>query len=162
MVQIEEIRGVDGVTQLIARSGVAARRAGMEAMRRIAAAVRKKAFEYAPKSPTQTITSRTLKLKRRTSSKKTPGGLERSIRGETENTPEGPIARIFIASNSEAGAYAKRIHDEKGKTWWKRGPGTVAKGPQADEKFVFRAIEDLRQYFVPILEQEIRKELARA
>lgn len=158
-----DIKGLDGVIRLIDKfSGAAAMRGAEAGMRRIANAVRKKAFEFAPKSPTQTILSATLKLKKRTASKRTPGGLERSIRGEVEVGPDGAVAKIFIAANAPAGAYAKRIHDEKGKTWWKRGPGTVAKGPQADEKFIERAIEDQRQYFAPILEQEIRKELAKA
>lgn len=36
------------------------------------------------------------------------------------------------------GKYALRIHDEKGKAWRRRGPGTVAKGARADDKFILR------------------------
>ena len=48
---------------------------------------------------------------------------------------------IMVPSNSPAGKYAGYIHDEKGSKWFKRGVGTIAKGPQADEKFIPRAIK---------------------
>ena len=145
------------VAEALRRAGDAAPKGIAAAMKRIAAAVRKRAVQYAPRSPTQTILSKTLKRKRRTSQKTTPGGLEKSIRGETEQVSGTTVARIFVASNAPAGAYAKYIHDEKFKKWWKRGPGTVAKGAKADEKFVERAITDLQKHFVPIIEQELRR-----
>ena len=64
-----------------------------------------------------------------------PGGLERSIQLETGDD----FATVFVPSNSEAADYAVRMHDEKGLTWKHRGPGTQAKGPQADDKFIERA-----------------------
>lgn len=71
-----------------------------------------------------------------------PGGLERSI--ESEVYTEGHVmgVRVFVAANADAGDYAEKMHDEKGKTWKKRGIGTVNKGSQADEKFAKRAVED--------------------
>ena len=94
--------------------------------------------------------------KRRASSGKAhavPGGLEKSI--DTESIREG--CSIFVASNSPAGKYAKRIHDEKGKKWWKRGPGTVRKGAQADEKFIERAVNARRQQNIGLVMGEILK-----
>lgn len=52
-----------------------------------------------------------------------------------------------MAANAEAGKYAKRIHDEKGKTWRKRGPGTVAKGARADDKYIQRAVQKAAKEF---------------
>lgn len=49
---------------------------------------------------------------------------------------------IYVPMNSDAADYAKKMHDEKGQTWKNRGVGTVAKGPQADDEFIERAIED--------------------
>lgn len=92
----------------------------------------------APRSPTMKQRSATLVRKRRTKQKSAPGGLERSIVCDIM----GDTATIYILQNSAAGKYARRIHDEKGKTWWKRGAGTVAKGNRADEKFIQRALKD--------------------
>lgn len=97
----------------------------------------------APRSPTKKQGSATLKRKRRSKQRRAPGGLERSI--EYEVTPDS--ATIFVAQNAACRTakgfnYAKRIHDEKGVTWFKRGAGTVAKGARADEKFIERAIKE--------------------
>lgn len=97
-----------------------------------------------------------LRRKKRASSGKAhavPGGLEKSI--DTASTREG--CSIFVASNSPAGKYAKRIHDEKGRKWWKRGPGTVRKGAQADEKFIERAVVNRRQQNIDLVMGEILK-----
>ena len=56
-------------------------------------------------------------------------------------------AEVYVAANAEAGKYAKRIHDEKGKTWRKRGPGTVAKGARADDKYILRAVQQAAKDF---------------
>ena len=97
-----------------------------------------------------------LTRKKRASSGKAhavPGGLEKSI--EAASIREG--CSIFVASNSPAGKYAKRIHDEKGEKWWKRGPGTVRKGAQADEKFIERALRDRAQQNINLIMGEILK-----
>lgn len=93
----------------------------------------------APRSPSKAQYRRTLKTaKGRANSKfrATPGGLESAIRSEIH----GGAIDIVVPLNSVAGKYAKRMHDERGKTWWNRGPGTRAKGPQAGERFILRAI----------------------
>lgn len=66
-------------------------------------------------------------------------------------------AEVFVPSNSEAGKYARRIHEEKGLTWWRRGPGTEAKGAQADHKFILRAIEDEDSNMMKIIDSEMEK-----
>ena len=118
--------------------------------------VAKKAKAYAPRSPTRTQISATLKLKRRSSTQTMPGGLEKSIQYEVRlSDPKNPCAVVFVPSNSPAGAYAKFIHDEKGKKWFKRGIGTIAKGDQADEKFIERAIKDQSKFFEAIMKRAI-------
>ena len=94
-----------------------------------------------------------IKRKPRRKARATPGGLEDSI--EFEMTREGGV--IFVAANSDAGQYAYRIHNEKGKTWWNRGPGTRAKGPQADDKFIDRAVEANQDLIQQLMEDEIKK-----
>lgn len=92
-----------------------------------------------------------------------PGGLERSIKMECrqERDWERSAASIFVPTGSEAGKYARRMHDEKGKTWRKRGPGTVAKGARADEKFIERAIGDnaekFREKFARALDRTLKQ-----
>jgi hypothetical protein len=95
----------------------------------------------------------------RATSRPKPGGLIRSI----GMTSDAKNATIFVATNSEAGKYAYRIHEEKGKTWKNRGPGTVAKpaGLKADAKFISRAIADTRDKQLAILQNEIEKAIAK-
>lgn len=118
---------------------------------------RRTAKEYAPRSPTMKQLSAKLKRKRRTSHRTHPGGLEKSIEFEVK----GDSCAVFVSANSFAGKYAKRIHDEKGVTWHNRGPGTVHKGPQADEKFIERAIADKGDTFREIFDDELGSAIAR-
>jgi hypothetical protein len=83
----------------------------------------------------------------------TPGGLMRSIAFTSSDSQ----MEIFVPSNSPAGTYAKKIHDEKGSTWKERGPGTQAKGPQADEKFIERAVKDNEANILAIITDQVNK-----
>jgi hypothetical protein len=88
-------------------------------------------------------------------SRPNPGGLTRSIDYRvTEDDAE-----VFVSANSEAAKYAKKIHDEKGATWFNRGPGTVAKGPQADELFILRAVQSNRQTVLDLIRGELDRRL---
>lgn len=80
-------------------------------------------------------------------SRHAPGGLERSIQWRMRGKGFSLDAEVYVAANAEAGKYAKRIHDEKGKTWRRRGPGTVAKGPRADDKYILRAVQKAAKEF---------------
>lgn len=84
-----------------------------------------------------------------------PGGLEESV--EFEVNAQKLELSVFVADNSKARKYAKRIHDEKGVSWKKRGPGTVAKGARADDKFIERALKENETHIGAIIEDEMRK-----
>jgi hypothetical protein len=111
---------------------------------RIAVRVHAQARRNAPISPNQEQKDKLKKTKRKGKKKKKdatsrakPTGLTNSI----EFAHNAKQAEIFLPSNAPAGkGYGYIIHEEKGKTWHKRGPGTVAKGPQADDKFIERAV----------------------
>jgi hypothetical protein len=110
---------------------------------RIATLIRDTSVEYSPRSPTvgdiRKATGRKMAVRKaRGYSRPKPGGLERSIDFEAT----GQDASIFVSSNSEAGMYAFRIHEEKGITWQHRGIGTISKGSKADDDFIVRAIKD--------------------
>ncbi len=134
---------------------------------RIGALVKDTAVKYAPKSPTNkerrarsNATAAQWKAARkrrspRSTSREMPGGLMRSI--SFRATPD--FAEVFVAANSEAGKYAFTIHELKGKAWSKRGPGTVAKGSKADDKFITRAIEDRKPDIAKITKAAISAEL---
>ncbi len=107
----------------------------------------------APRSPTMKILSRTLKRKKRTAQRTMPGGLERSIFCESDDKR----ASVFVPLNSEAAKYARYIHDEKGKRWFNRGAGTIAKGQRADDKFIARAIHDNKSKFLAILKHYLER-----
>jgi len=120
------------------------------ALYRVGTLVKDRAVEYAPKSPTseelRAFRRKSGRGKRksagnrkaRATSRTKPGGLMRSISYKSN----AKMAEVFVATNSEAGRYAWRIHEEKGRTWHKVGPGTLAKGAKADHKFIERAIKD--------------------
>lgn len=81
-----------------------------------------------------------------------PGGLSRSIEW-TAGVHQGSV---YVARNAEGGKYAKRIHDEKGITWRNRGIGTIAKGMQADHKFIERALKDSQKEIDAIFKRFFR------
>ena len=129
-------------------------------LQRIGLLAQREAKANAPRSPTNKILSATLKRKKRTSRKMMPGGLEKSI--VYEILPGDECVSVFVAQNglcrSKKGFnYAKRIHDEKGVKWFKRGPGTIAKGPRADAKFIERAVTQNRDKFLAIFNEELHK-----
>lgn len=114
------------------------------------------AKKNAPISPTKKQYSATLVRKKRTSRRGfTPGGLVKSIQFEVKDG----TCTVFVGKSSPAGKYARYIHDEKGKRWWMRGPGTIAKGKRADEKFITRALKDCDRDIGRILTDELRKGL---
>jgi len=131
-----------------------------KAMQGVGLHAMREAKRNAPKSPTMKQRSATLKRKRRTKQKSNAGGLERSIQYDVM----GDTVSVYILQNAEcttAGGfnYAKRIHDEKGKSWFKRGAGTVAKGPQADEKFIQRAVFENAAKYQQKIDAAIQKAL---
>lgn len=118
------------------------------ALFRIGAVVKRTAVRYAPISPTSAMLRKLGK-----GDQGTPGGLMRSITFASD----AEKAEVFVPSNSEAGKYARKMHDEKGLSWWRRGPGTAAKGPQADHKFILRAIQDEGGTIGRIVDDEMEK-----
>lgn len=151
------IQGLDAVNSALRDLSKVAPAASRRAMARCGLLAVREAKANAPRSPTMKQLSATLKRKKRTMRRQLPGGLEKSIECEASETG----CSVFVASNSMAAGYAKRIHDEKGVTWSKRGPGTEAKGARADEKFIERAIRDNADNFARIVDDELDKELKR-
>ena len=129
------------------------------AMQRCGQIARREAIRNAPRSATQSMINNLRKTKRRrkanprSTSRPKPGGLERSI----EMRATGTNAEVFIATNSEAGKYAFRIHEEKGISWHDRGPGTMTKGARADDKFIERAVFENKAEFGKIIRIEVGK-----
>lgn len=153
-----EVRGLDDIVKALTKAGVVASEVADRGLARCGLVAKRDAVRNAPRSPTKSQYSATLKRKKRTARRRFfPGGLEKSIETETRNA----VCTVFVASNSYAGKYAKRIHDEKGKTWRNRGPGTIAKGARADEKFIERAIKDNEGNFQKILEDELTKAMGK-
>lgn len=122
-------------------------------LKRIGQNVKTRAKWYAPKSPTRAMLRTIYAFGSRGGGKNRPrpGGLMRSI----DFASNEHSVSVFVGKNSEAARYAKRIHDEKGLTWWNRGPGTVAKGPQADERFIDRAADDEADNNLKVMDEEM-------
>jgi len=124
-------------------------------------AVRKKKWEAKGKKPTKKQKAAWKKrINPRAKSRPAPGGLERSISMWSHGMPrwDGSYVEVFVKQGAEAGKYAKKIHDEKGKSWRNRGPGTIAKGSRADDKFIERAMTDN----LPKFEKKLVNALGRA
>lgn len=158
----------DQVQRLATRLEVAGRDVQREIKQlhtRIASKVKDTASLYAPKSPTdaerRSVSRATRKQwaaarKRRTSgatSRRKPGALQSSI----DFIATAQIAEVFVPTNSPAGAYAYKIHEEKGLSWLNRGIGTRKKGSKADAKFISRAIRDSDGEIVKLIEATAQK-----
>lgn len=153
------IKNLDELQAKLSRFPDLLRAANTRAGRRISLHCVREAKANAPRSPTKAQHSKTLKRKKITARKQFfPGGLEKSIAAGVY--PNGDVS-VFVAKNSYAAAYARVIHDEKGVRWRKRGAGTVAKGPRADEKFIERAVNDNKDKYRRVYEQEINREIAK-
>lgn len=151
-----EIVNITGASQLLGQLGKVAPLAASRALSKCGLLAVREAKANAPRSPTNAILSATLKRKKRTARRTYPGGLEKSIVHEVRSGRSSECS-VFVASNSPAGKYARRIHDEKGKTWRNRGPGTIAKGQRADDKFIERAVRDNSDKFLKYIEIEVRR-----
>lgn len=155
VVTVEELNAaVNHLFRIAGASGPVFRRA----IYRCATQARDRAVEYAPRSPTvgdiRKATGRKMKIRKaRGVSRPKPGGLERSIDFQVN----ADNAEIFVSAGSEAGLYAFRIHEEKGKTWHHRGVGTISKGAKADDKFIERGIKDRTPQMMAILVNEVEK-----
>lgn len=137
-----------------ARISEAEKRAG----RRIGLLCVTEAKANAPISPSKRLYSKTLKRKKISARRQFfRGGLEQSIAFELLAVDNA--VSVFVATNAPAAAYARYIHDEKGKRWFRRGAGTVAKGARADEKFIERAIKANEKVFGAIYADELKKEI---
>lgn len=157
---------VKGLTELLAAFGnlpVQVKAAAVRGVTRGVLIVHRDSIRNSPRSPSQAQKDAARKTKRntskqkkpRTTSRTKPSGLERSIMQAVDASKcEGSI---FVAANSEAGKYAKMIHDEKGDAWQNRGKGTVAKGARADDKFIERAVKDDAPKVSQVLETELKK-----
>lgn len=94
---------------------------------------------------------------RRRKNRPLPGGLEKSIGMKVDDES----ICVFVPSSAAAGDYAHYIHDMKNVLWRKRGLGTRNKGPQADEKFIYRAIHDNEERITKALQTQMEKALRR-
>jgi|3_EtaG_2_1085321.scaffolds.fasta_scaffold124799_2 hypothetical protein len=103
----------------------------------IGSIVHGKAKAYAPRSATKAEYESTLKggkTKRATSSF-TTNNLKKSITTEVKRDR----VEIGVPSNSPAGDYAEKMHDDKGKSWKKLGKHNDGK---ATDKYIFKAYAD--------------------
>jgi hypothetical protein len=152
------IEGVNEITGGLARLNrlIADRR--RQALTRATLLVHRESVLNAPRSPTSAQLFRLRKTKGKTRrnpdahSRPKPGGLRRSIEFDVNDG----VGEIFVALNSEAGKYAARIHDERYISWWNRGPGTIALGERAKEKFIERALNDNRAAIDGMLDDAVK------
>ena len=150
------VQGIDELVQRLQEAGLVASQVAARGLVRCGYLAQREAVANAPRSPTKEEFSRTLKRKRQTDRTDFfPGGLEKSIEMDYDKAQMAVV--ICVRENSYAAKYARKIHDGKGQSWRNRGPGTIAKGDRADDKFIERAIRDNETRFAAILTDEFRQ-----
>lgn len=157
--------GVEAVLREIQKAGQEVERKGTRAMYRIGTLVKDTAQKYAPISPSMSQMASIRRgskaqlaaaKKRRKASATTrakPGTLQNAI----QMAHAKDRAEIFVPSNSGAGKYAFRIHEEGPNgtgAWANYGIGTLMKGNGAGDKFIKRAIDDKERDIERILLDE--------
>jgi hypothetical protein len=166
MITVEvRYKELEAFASRIARAGGNVQQTMLRAHTRMGAKVLATARLYSPKSPTLQERKKSSKATKAqwaaAEKRKLATATSRAMPGTLQNSimllATASIAEVFVPINSPAGAYAWKMHEEKGKTWKNRGVGTIAKGPKADEKFIERAINDNEQALVSILDSEIDK-----
>lgn len=156
-----EITGIETLNKALADLRGVCPAAARQAMFVCAERCKQTAVRYAPRSPTMANHAKTLKRKKTTVSRKFPGNLEKSIECEYDEKH----ASVFVAMNalcvSKNGFnYAKKIHDERGKTWQRLGAGSIAKGGKVGEKFIERGIRDNADWCLRAIEGRLKAVLA--
>jgi hypothetical protein len=144
-----------GLMRRCDKAGVEFERAMPRVLKRFGVLVQGTARKFCPESPTIAMYARqnkSGKTKRRRSSI-TTGSLRDSITTKSDKV----TTSIFVPRNSRGGKYAERIHDGKGTSWRKRGPRTVQKGADADDKFIYRAYEVRKKDLDDLMDQAINK-----
>lgn len=110
------------------------------AMGALAQAMVKEAKPLCPISPKKSQYEATLQdgVTLRDASSFQPGTLTKSIMSKSV---DADTSLFFIASNKGAGAYADKMENEQGKSWYNVGIGSRAKGSDVKGKFMARAID---------------------
>ena len=62
---------------------------------------------------------------------------------------------INVPSNSRGGAYAEKMHDEKGKTWLNLGVRSKQKGGKVGDKYILRAAKDSEREIDALIDSAI-------
>lgn len=155
---MQEIQGIQELSSALGELRRRSRALSREALFVCAQHCKAVAVSYAPRSPTIANYSATLKRKRRSTSRRFPGGLEKSIECEANDKS----AAVFIRQNAYCVSpkgynYAKRIHDERGISWHNLGAGSIAKGGKVGEKFILRAIQDSAQWCLRAIQGRLSK-----
>lgn len=127
----------------LSKAGVKFEKGSTLFLKRIGVLVQGLARKYSPESPTLSMYASMNKsgVTKRNRSSITTGSLRDSI---TVDSKKDSVS-INVPSNSRAGDYAEKIHDQKGTAWRNRGPRTKQKGSKADEKFIYRAYDDSKK-----------------
>jgi hypothetical protein len=113
--------------------------------------VNRAAWNYAPMSMSKTQYMATLKGRRGKDGARLPVETKRKVftRGALKfsitNKVEDDQVSIFVPSNSPAGDYAEKMHDERGKTWNKLSSG---KQPNSQDKYIENAEKDTKQVYL--------------
>ena len=103
--------------------------------------VNRRAWDYAPMSQSKSQYVATLKKGVTKRKVFTRGSLKFSI----TNKSEKDSVSIFVPANSKAGAYAEKMHDDRGNSWHKLSSGKQAR---SQDKYIENAEKDTRSDYM--------------
>lgn len=125
-------------------------------LQKIGVIIQGTAKKFAPRSMTKTEYISTLdggETERRNSSF-TSGNLKKSITVEVKQARGGGSVEIGVPSNSLAGDYAEKMHDEQGSSWRFLGWQNDSK---ATHKYIYKAFEEEKRNINKELERYLDK-----
>lgn len=148
-------RQLKRLNKSLSKAGVKFEKGTTRLLKKIGVVVQGLAFKYSPESPSRAQYAAQNKsgVTRRSASSITSRSLRDSI---TMKAGKDSVS-IFVPSNSRAGKYAEKIHDEKGSSWQKRGVRTRQKGSKSDDKYIYRAYDDSEKEQSALVDQVIKE-----
>jgi hypothetical protein len=149
---IVDTRELVALERRLALAGKATNANKRKMLSTIGSIVGKMAIAMAPRSMTKAEYVSMLKggKTKRSTSSFTSGSLKSSITTEVKKDS----VEIGVPSNSKAGRYAEKIHDEKGKSWKKLG---WQNDGLATDKYIFKAEEKTKDQYMKAVDGLVDK-----
>ena len=136
-----DTRELNGMVKRLEMAGKATPKNIKIVLKTIGVIVLKKARDFSPMSMSKSQYVSKLKGKKTKRKVFTRGSLKQSITSEVKDRS----VEIGVPSNSKAGAYAEKMHDDRGNSWNKL---SIGKQPQSTDKYIYKAEEKTKKTYL--------------